>query len=246
MADVEQVVSLDPALTGRVLQFANSAASASLVPVSTVRSAVVRLGVGAVLSFATASAAQKQLRRALPEYGLSEGALWEHSIAAALGAELLPSLASQPIPPEAFTAALLHDVGKIVLARFLDAATLEQLAAARGDGDRPSLSAELAILGVHHGQLGGLIAVEWKLPERLVRGIVYHHNPADGHDLICDAVHVADAIAKTVGVTATPPASSLGIEPDSLDRLGLTLDEIDRLVVRLGRRFHDVASRYAA
>lgn len=64
--EVEEVVSLDQALSFRLLRMANSAASASLMPIVTIRDAVVRLGIGSLLSLATATSVQKRLRTAIP------------------------------------------------------------------------------------------------------------------------------------------------------------------------------------
>ena len=158
-SEVEQVISLDQGLTGRLLQVANSAASATLMPIGTVKDAIIRVGVGPVLSFSMACCIGPQFKRALPEYGLSEGDLWRHSVATSLAAEIIMAMAPNPVPAEAVTAALIHDVGKLVLARFLDA---RPAAGARGRpgarATRTSMQAEVDVLGVHHGQLGGLIA----------------------------------------------------------------------------------------
>jgi HD-like signal output (HDOD) protein len=124
------------------------------MPIGTVRDAVVRVGIGPVVSFAVASCLGPTFRRALPAYGLSEGDLWSHSVAASLGAEVIGALSPIMVPPETVTAALLHDVGKLVLARFLTPELLAGIADARIDGERSEMQAEIDVLGVHHGELG--------------------------------------------------------------------------------------------
>lgn len=155
LQDVEQIVRLDQALTLRLLRAANSAASASAIPIATVRDAIVRLGVRSLLSLAMAVGVQKRMTQGLPEYGLSEGELWRHSVASALAIEIMPTLANVPLPPETYTAALLHDVGKLVMARFLGPEVLGRLAHAREQGGLCSLTAEREVLQMHHGELGG-------------------------------------------------------------------------------------------
>ena len=197
-SEVEQVVSLDQALTGRLLQVANSAASATLIPIGTVKDAIIRVGVGPVLSFAMACCVGPQFKRALPEFGMSEGDLWRHSVAASLAAEIVMAMASNPVPAEGVTAALLHDVGKLVLARFLSADLLQALAEARASGTASSLQAEVDVLGVHHGQLGGLVVRNWNLPDRMAEAITHHHTPERAQDLLCDAVHIANIVSRLV------------------------------------------------
>src|SRR4051794_16712207 len=194
--EAAHLVEFDAALTGRLLRLANSAAMAGLSPVNTARDAIMHVGIGPALAFAAASGLRKQLKRALPEYGLTDGQLWRHSVASALAVEPIARRARTPVPPECFTGALLHDIGKIVLARFLSPDELKWLAEARDMGGMSSLQAEMEVLGVNHAELGGLIAGHWKLPERLSAGITFHHTPDDGHDLVCDVVYLANVAAK--------------------------------------------------
>lgn len=247
IAEIEEIVSFDPALSGRLLQFANSAASASLVPVATVRSAVIRVGVGMLLAFATATTTRRQLQRAIPEYGLGEDELWKHSVAAALAAQLMQPFTSSPVPPEAFTAAILHDIGKLVVARFIDPPHLAALTAARQDQSRPDGELELEVLGCTHATLGGLIAREWLLPDRLARGIEFHHTPDDGRDVLCDVVHVADAAANAVGIGARLGNGNRNrVLPSVAKRLALSDDGFGRLCDTLSAHFDDMLDRLAA
>jgi HD-like signal output (HDOD) protein len=207
IAAVAQVVSYDPALTGRLLHLANTAARRGAVPVVTVHDAVVRLGTGAVLTLTVSSAIKRRLSRAIPEYGLSEGDLWRHSVAAAVAAELLPRFAGCPLPPETATAALLHDIGKLVMARYLRPPVLELLEQARRSGLQ-RLQAEREVLLVHHGELSGLMAQAWRLPDLLVQALGAHHDPASVDSPLAYAVHLCDVAAKAIGA---------GLEDDNLD-----------------------------
>jgi HD-like signal output (HDOD) protein len=244
--EVEEVVALDQALSFRLLRMANSAASASLMPIVTIRDAVVRLGIGSLLSLATASSVSKRLNTAIPEFGLNEGDLWRHSVASALAAESEPAFCDVELPPETYAAALLHDIGKLVLARQLDPATLRVLALAREQGHLSSLKAESEILTVHHGELGGLIAQHWNLPDRLVVGIIHHHTPDDAHDLVADAVHVANQVAKHVGAGHFVVEEDRLVNPSSVERLKMTPTGFDGLVKQVAKRLEQVLSQYGA
>ncbi len=244
--DVEAVISLDPALTGRVLQVANSAASATLMPIGTVKDAVIRIGIGPVVSFAMAWSIGPRLRRALPEYGLSEGQLWKHSVATALAAEVVAAMTPVDVPPDAVTAGLLHDVGKIVLARFLTPPLLERLATAREHGDTTSMQAEADVLGVHHGQLGGVIARQWNLPGRLAEGITHHHSPDRVADVLCDVVHIANIAARHVAGPDFALPGDATPAPGTMSRLRLEPHDIDRLCSHVARRLDEVHARYSA
>jgi HD-like signal output (HDOD) protein len=241
--EVVEVVRFDQALTASLLASANSSWSASRTRITTVRDAVVRLGTGPVLSLALGSALRTRLHRAVPEYGLAEGELWEHSVAASLAGELLTRRSPRRPPAETATAALLHDVGKLVMARFLDDSLLGtlHLAAIEGVGRR---QAEFDVLGVDHAELGGLVAQTWRLPPSLVRGISYHHSPTLGDDLIGYAVHIADVIAKVVGagLEDNPDLESYNI---ALYELGLSHDDVEQMCSLVDARFVEVSRRFS-
>jgi HD-like signal output (HDOD) protein len=240
--DVVDVVRFDQALTAALLATANSSWSASRTRITTVRDAVVRLGTGPVLSIALGSTVRTRLHRAVPEYGLGEGELWEHSVAASLAGELLTRRAPRKPPPETATAALLHDVGKLVMARYLDddVLTTLHLAAEEGVGRR---RAELDVLGVDHAELGGLIAQTWRLPTSLVRGIGYHHDPVLGGDLVCYAVHLADVAAKIV-TDRREENPDLEAYAAAVEALGLHADDVDELCRLTEASYADVAERF--
>jgi putative nucleotidyltransferase with HDIG domain len=236
---ITEVVSLDQALAGRALRAANSAASAARSPITTVKDAVVRLGRGTMLTLGFGPKVRQNLQQAVPEFGLAENVLWRHSVAAALVAESLGALGKVPIPPESYAAALLHDIGKLVLARFLDPDLMSYLQRAQEEGHCNPLQAEMEILEVNHAELGGLIARHWGLPNIIALGIQYHHTPTDEHPLVCHVVCVADVLAKTIEpVTTTPPYPE--DHSASLQKLGVDAQLQQRVCQAVSARFGKV------
>ena len=246
MRDVEQTVSLDQALSFRLLRLANSAAAGGFVQIVTIRDAIVRMGVGALLSLATAACVQKRLESSLPQYGYGEGELWRHSVASALAAEAAVGVCRVPLPPESYAASLLHDIGKLVLARFLDPDVLRVLSLAREEGQLSSLQAEAETLGVHHAELGGLVAQHWNLPARIVTGITHHHTPDESGDVVADLTHIANVVAKKVGTGTVASEQDLALNPGSLERLKLTPERFEDLVATVAKRLEAVLTRYAS
>jgi HD-like signal output (HDOD) protein len=242
LGQVVEIVQYDEALTASLLRSANSSWSSSRNEIKTVRDAVIRLGASPVLALTLGMNVRRHLGDALPQYGLSEGELWRHSVAASLGAELLAPRAARRPPPETATAALLHDVGKLVMARFLDPSLLEELHEHEARG-ASRIDAEAAVLGIDHAELGGLIARSWALPETLVRGIREHGRPRPGRDVLVHAVYLADALAKAV--SAGPDDNT---DPGALARsvaeLGLTATELEELEGLVGKRLAEVERRF--
>ena len=241
---INETISFDQALAGAVLRSANSATSASRSTISTVRDAVHRLGPPTVLSIALGSSVKGKMNQSIPEYDLEPGALWRHSVTSSLAAEVIRSISKVRIPNDAVTAALLHDIGKIVLANYLKKDVLEAITAAIVGG-QPRVDAEMEILEVHHGEVGGLIAQAWGLPDRIGRAIRYHHHPDLALEPVVDAVFLANVVAD-----ATEPNSKArehldeGLIATVMDRLDIPTESWPVLVATVTERYETLAARY--
>jgi HD-like signal output (HDOD) protein len=206
-----------------------------------VRDAVLRLGGGTVVSLAVGGRVRGPMSVALPAYHLAEGELWRHSVATALAAEIGRGACRAHVPAECFTSALLHDVGKLVLVRFLSPELEQALGAARGDGRLASLDAEREVLGVHHGELGELIAQRWQLPETISKPLAAHHAPSEDDGPIADIVHVADVVATRIGAGCNDATE---IDPAVMVRLGLEPEAVADLEQNVAASFETVMRRY--
>jgi putative nucleotidyltransferase with HDIG domain len=244
IGDIIEVVSLDQALAGRVLRASNSAASASRMPITTVKDAVVRLGRLTTLTLSFGKDMRKQLQASIPEFGLAENMLWQHSVAAALATESLSSLAKIELPSESYAAALLHDIGKLVLARFLDPDLLEFLRRAQEEGHCNPLQAEMEILEVNHAELGSLIVRHWGLPEGIALGVQYHHAPTDDLPKVCHVVCVANELAKLVKPAAEKKPPYPESHEASFLALGVDLPMRKRAVEMVSARLAKVLEMF--
>ncbi len=260
LREVAKVVMLDAPLTARVLRTANSALYVGKVSISSVDQAVTRLGSGIILSIAFSAALKRELMGGLPGYGMSEGELWRRSIASAIAAESVKAVATKvTVPPVAYTSALLHDIGRLVLARFLDQQAKELLAEAHtAEPSRDDEAIEQQIFGVHHAELGAIIAQRWNLPSVIVHAIEYFHCPDQGAqrlreyedpsdsaqlDATCDAVHIADAVARLL--TAGEPDALAKVEAGALARLGLDATALTRIVDRTRQRLDETLTLFS-
>jgi HD-like signal output (HDOD) protein len=244
--EVTELIAFDQALTLKLLRAANSAATAGRLRVSNVREAVARIGTAQVMALVVAAAARPFLQSRIPEYGLREGGLWRHSVAAAVAAETLQAFGKVPTPPETFTAALLHDVGKLIMARFLSPDILGLIRRAQETDHLGRLEAETLLLNVHHGELGGLIAQHWQLPPGVVRGITYHHNPEQSLETVCDLTYLANLLAKRIEAGLDGRPFELAISPDVAARLALTPEILNDLCPIAALRYVQVSRRYNA
>ncbi len=242
--DVTGAIAHDPALTARVLRAANSAIYASGGRGSaSLDQAVMRMGSGMIVTLVI-TPAMRGVMRAVPAGALSRP-IWEHSIAASLAADLMRLVTREPIPAEATSAALLHDLGRVVLARRIDARSARQIEEAQRGGVDPRV-AEREVLGVDHAEVGAVIAQRWSLPHDLVDAIRTHHDPSEAGGAsrrLADVIAIADWTARTgghEGGEGAPPE----LAPESLDRLGLDKKALGELGELVGERFREVLALY--
>ena len=227
--DIAEIIQYDEALAAGALRLANSAWAGARRTVDNVKDAVVRIGVGRVLQMAVGTRVNHQMDRALSGYGLGEHELWRHSVAAALAAEKMNSFAKARIPAAAFAASLLHDIGKLVIARHLGDEVLKEITALSGDGSLSYVEAERRVLGTGHPEVGGAMARQWGFPEPLVLAVERHHEPNAQPDPLLDVVHVANAVAKLIGVGLGREQMNMNVSSEAARRLGISQQSLESL-----------------
>jgi hypothetical protein len=115
-----RVIECDPGLTANVLQLANSAYFGWQGGIGSVRDAISRLGTRRIFQMVLCMSVAPLVRRPIRGYDLSADQLWEHSVAVAICAEKLAAGRRPSCQPHAFTAGLLHDLGKVLLGTFVE------------------------------------------------------------------------------------------------------------------------------
>jgi HD-like signal output (HDOD) protein len=227
------------------------------MPVSSVNEAVVRIGTTSVLALATSAGLTRRLSRSLPEYGLDAGDLWRHAVLSSLAAEVVKACSRMRVPTEAATAALLHDIGKLVLRRYLSPNILRLIGTSAAADNRLDWEAEAYVLGVHHGEVGGMVLDAWGLPEGIVAGVAHHHRPQGYDSPICFAVALADVMATDLvgGPQARRPDGTFAMantdihaERREVSMEALRLDDVpyQRLLDATADRYQTVAARFGS
>jgi len=167
--DLVEVVEKDKALTGRILRLSNSAFFGFARKVSTLSRAVMLLGFSTVKNLALGVKVWEALTGG--RTGADMEGLWIHSSLVAVASRLLSRRLKLPDPEEAFTAGLLHDIGKVVLAIRFPEQYQALLATA---GGQAGSEAEREALGIDHAQVGGWLAESWTLPPVIVAAASEH------------------------------------------------------------------------
>jgi HD-like signal output (HDOD) protein len=194
---IASIVARDPGITAKVLQVANSAAVGLPEKVSNPVEAVQRLGLTTIRSIVLSAQVYGNFATNRVQLFSAE-ALWSHLMKCGnLARSILRQERAHPADAEeAFTAGLLHDIGKLMLADSLPDELSQAMTLAEKEGIS-QVEAEEAVLGANHAGLAGYLLGLWGLPATIVEAVAFHHAPEKSGLKQCSvltAVHLANAV----------------------------------------------------
>jgi len=233
LTELAKVIEYDEALTANLLRLANSTWLAGMEPVMSVREAVMRMGTAKILKMVVGRHLAGSMSTAIPGYNLDEHEHWRHSVAAALAAEELSTLLYMPQPGLAFTVSLMHDIGKLILGRYLADELVSQIQQAVNEEHVSFVEAEHQIMGTDHAEIGAEIARYWKFPEPLINAIELHHNPDVQPEALIDLVHVGNIVARLMGVGLGCEELHLNTSQEAPKRLGVSPTLLEQVCVKV-------------
>lgn len=228
---VAGVVMLDQSLATKVLRIANSAFYGRRVQADTISDAVVTLGFSAVRNLAASASVVDALFPKQMFPGFSWQDMWVHSVTCAVGSEVIFSRMSRAKGEAAFVAGLLHDVGKLVLARALPE-RFRQVVEAVKEFNFTMSQAERNLLSTDHAKIGGELAHGWSFPDTLCDGIAFHHSPQDAgeHEELARAVGAANLLAKRMSRSYIVGGATEISLADVAEYAGLMVSDMDFIV----------------
>lgn len=213
-------VSYDQALTARTLRLVNSSSYGLQVKVTTIQQAITYVGFQTTRNLITAAA----LTGCFPSGvcpGFNDKAFWRHSIATAACARALARRMrfNQDV---AFTAGLLHDIGRLVLVS-ADPKAYGEVVAMRARADLEWQDAEQAVLGIDHVAAGVALAGQWNFSDTMRQAIAYHHAPeTPGAGFLAAIVHIANAIVHALDIAGEENERVPRIAGIAWDAMGLS------------------------
>ena len=237
-ADIARALSVDQAMTVRLLKLANSAFYGGMRRVATVTEAVVLLGQRTVRNMALALSCQAMLDRALPGYGMDTGDLWRHSFCCAYAAQVLARKAGYRVAEEAFVGGLLHDIGKVILSLYLQV-EFAKVAKLASLASLPFMEAERLVLGFDHAEAGARVLEKWNLPTPLVGCVRYHHAPQDQPEpsALTAIVHLADVQCLMMGIGLGGDGLNYPLQESALALLHLSEADFEEAALLVSEAF---------
>ena len=237
IADIAGVISQDPSFTIRLLRVANSSFYGFSSTIDTVSKAVSIIGTSQIRSLALATSVASSFK-GLPNTLVSMENFWKHSLYCALVARILAKQARKCDSDAVFTAALLHDIGELVIFNRLPQQAKDALLLVLDSADElPVYLAEQQIIGFDHAQVGGELARQWKLPPMLEECIEFHHNIQSAVRFPREValVHIANILALMAEVRTLDLKDVSPIDPIAWEIVGLDADETIQEAVGLAQ-----------
>lgn len=234
---VATMIAKDQVLAAKSLRLANSSFYGLQRRVATIHDAIVVLGQRTVSTMVTAMAITGRFQ-SLQVAGYDQRTFWLHNVGTALCARALAQRVK--INPEnAFTAGLLHDIGKLVLAtRFPE--DFASVLAYQTEKDCTMVEAERNLLGFDHAQIGAALAQQWKFATEIGEAVGGHHTPEDHlASPLTGLIHVANVMAHVLNFSGEENDLAPRISEVAWNRLGLSWGDFKHLMAEVSSQRQD-------
>lgn len=230
--EIEGLIRMDSGLGSETLRLANSAFFTGAAPCETIAEAVLRLGFREVYRLAATKIASRWLSNEVVGYGWEPGDLYRHSLSVAVAADLLAKQNGKADPETAYTAGLLHDVGKLAIA-YVCSDHFERIRLHQSHQGGCWRQAERDMLGYDHTDVGGALLAAWSFPQNLLQVICFYDRPqeaANEHRDLVGLVHAAKHLALLIGAGVGEDGFRTALDESYLRQAGYTNAKMEELL----------------
>ena len=224
MRKIAELIRHDPSTTANILKVCNSVYFGLVQKVESIQDALTLLGLDKVTELVLLNCLSGSLGGSHYGYGLEEGQLWRHAVTSAhVSVALAKKIGGDFNKHLLYTAALLKDIGKLVLSRYV-AFTLEQINTLVDSEGFSFNEAEKRVIGISHEDLGAMVAKRWSFSDRMVNIISNHHLIKDSSaaDFETQLIHLSDLICLMMGVGTGADGLAYRFYSSVLEQVGLT------------------------
>ncbi|HWD18789.1 MAG TPA: HDOD domain-containing protein [Verrucomicrobiae bacterium] len=232
--DLVKTLRCDNVLTAKLLRVCNSAHSGLREPVTSVDQAVMLLGDNTIFRMVCALGYGGAMGVPLVGYAVEANGLWSHSVTTGVAAEYLAEVENYGsfAPPLAFTAGLLHDIGKLILNQILTPKTRSEIRNLIAEKSMTRVEAEREVFGADHAAVGAVLLQRWNVPEVIVQAVADHHKPVVTPQIELSAlVHLANCAAHLCGSSPGWDAYALRVQRDLSEALSLDVKRVEQLLL---------------
>ena len=244
LSEIADLITHDPAITANVLRMCNSAYFGMRRKVESVNDAITLLGLDYIIDLVLMDSISHNFRYEHDGYGLGEGELWRHAVLSSYVANILTETHGSGIRKHlVFTAALVKDIGKLILGRFV-AFSFEKINILVRSQGYSFNEAEKEIIGMNHEELGALMGQKWRFSEKLVYMIQHHHlsDPSARGDSETAMVYLADTVCMMMGMGTGVDGLAYRFYSDVLQRMNLTAEDLQAAIAETSGNWENIES----
>jgi putative nucleotidyltransferase with HDIG domain len=221
----------DQVLSARTLKLCNSVFIGSREKIESLDHALVYLGQKLLVKFVISASLDGFFHQAAKGYSLCKGGIYHHAVGTAVIAEKIADLSQKANPMAAYTAGLLHDIGKVVLDQYIQSA-LPFFYRELQQEKKNFIEVEKGLLGIDHTEAGAHLARKWSFPDSLTESIIHHHNPEDSNrnrELV-HMVYLADLLMSRFHAGLEVERLDTNTLGSRLETLGMSADTFAEIV----------------
>jgi HD-like signal output (HDOD) protein len=227
--DVAQVVNKSPSLAALLLKIVNSAYYGFPSRIDRISRAVTIIGTKEISGLALGICVMRSFSD-IPTEVIDMQAFIRHSLACGMVARILGALQNMEQTEQLFVSGLLHDIGKLIVFKYLPAYTRSYMHLAISSGDCV-FSAEKTILGMNHSQIARYLLKKWRLPQGLENNVVFHHSPGKAADPVkAGILQLADLIANAMGIGTSGERTVPACDEEILKSIGVTASSLQMVI----------------
>jgi len=232
LSEIADIIVYDPVMTANMIRMCNSAFYALPREIESIHDATVLLGLDQIIEMFLFRSAFDNLGRQQEGYGLEEGQLLTQAVSGAIISKSIAGMRHVQNRHMIFTAALLKDIGKVILGRYVKDA-IEEIRHLVAHEKLSFIEAEKQVLGIDHASLGGLMAENWGFSPQMAFIIKNHHltDTVAREDMQTAIVYMADSICMMMGINAGVDAKSYTFYEEITAYLKLSEENINSLIV---------------
>ncbi|MBW2411111.1 MAG: HDOD domain-containing protein [Deltaproteobacteria bacterium] len=242
MSEIADLITHDPAITANVLRMCNSAYFGMRRTVESVNDAITLLGLDHIIELVLMDSISHNFGSEHDGYGLGEGELWRHAVLSSYVANTLIEARGGGVRKHlVFTAALVKDIGKLVLGRFV-AFSFEKINILVNSKGYSFAEAEKEIIGMNHEELGALMGQRWRFSEKLIYMIRNHHlsDPSARQDAETAMVYLADTVCMMMGMGTGVDGLAYRFYSDVLQHMDLTAEDLQAVIADISENWENI------
>lgn len=240
-ADLAEVVMYDQSLTANVLRICNSPFYGLPRKVDSVQQAIAYLGMGKIAEMVLMKMSSDYLKAEQKGYDLREGDLWMHAVSSAVITREICELKNIANHQLIFTAALLKDIGKVILHRYVGE-MFDKIFSLVENEQMTFRQAEKRVIGIDHAELGARVAKKWQFSAKMVHIIANHHlnGSWSEEDIETAVVYLADTVCMMMGLGVGCDGLAYRFHNKVVETLKVSDTDLQGIMAGFGQRINEI------